>query len=153
MSRGLVPFTVPNERSALQAGNVGGNADSFRPMAEHGSGRFFIIRGRCHTGICRQALRRHLRTGVIQVSSGRRYAGICGRCCASIFRQALRRHLRQVLRQYLQAGVTQASAGSRCASVYMQVLRKYLQQGVAQVLQVMSMKLNDIRQEVAYDRY
>jgi hypothetical protein len=55
--------------------------------------------------------------------------------------------MRQVLRQYLQAGVTQASAGSRCASVYMQVLRKYLQQGVAQVLQVMSMKLNDIRQE------
>ena len=115
MSRGLVPFTVPNERSALQAGNVGGNADSFRPMAEHGSGRFFY----------------YTRAGVIQVSAGRRYAGIC----------------RQVSYRYLQAGVTQASAGSRCASVYMQVLRKYLQQGVAQVLQVMSMKLIEIRQE------
>jgi hypothetical protein len=86
-------------------------------MAEHGSGRFFY----------------YTRAGVIQVSAGRRYAGICG----------------QVSYRYLQAGVTQASAGSRCASVYMQVLRKYLQQGVAQVLQVMSMKLNDIRQEVS----
>jgi hypothetical protein len=59
MSRGLVPFTVPNERSALQAGNVGGNADSFRPMAEHGSGRFFIIRW--------PVLRRHLQASVAQV--------------------------------------------------------------------------------------
>jgi hypothetical protein len=103
MSRGLVPFTVPNERSALQAGNVGGNADSFRPMAEHGSGGFFIIRGqvsyrylqagvtqasadRCHTGIFRQALRRHLQAVVVQVFT-------C-RCCASICSKALRRYCR-----------------------------------------------------------
>jgi seryl-tRNA synthetase len=125
MSRGLVPFTVPNERSAIRPAIWVATRIPSVPWQSMGQEVFLLYAGRCHTGICRQALRRHLRTGVIQVSSGRRYAGICG----------------QVLRQYLQAGVTQAyatgvapvSSGRRYAGICRQSLCKCLHAGVAQV--------------------